>query len=407
MNAADIKGIPLNTTDILQADLNIETKDRSNLFPWKGQFSPQLVEALLTKYSNSNFRILDPFAGSGTVLYEAGLLGLEAVASEINPSAYGMASTYRFINEKPRSRFASISAFEDSLRRHFSSESQTFRSPHDESDKLHESLLELGQRVADPLAKILFEALVIRLDLFQAGLNRQKVFAVWDKLKSVVLALPFSPKPITTFNCDARSIPLPPASVDLVVTSPPYINVFNYHQQYRASAEMLGWDLLEVAKSEIGSNRKHRSNRFLTVIQYCLDLAQCLSKLASTCKTSSRMIFIVGRESRVRGVPFYNGQIVGLLAVRCVGLQLDKRQERVFKNRFGQLIYEDILHFINAGQTADEILSSARSVAHSVLEQVQPTPEIEDDLRDALSRVRQIHPSPIYSPYAALKQKAN
>ena len=63
-------------------------------------------------------------------------------------------------------------------------------------------------------------------------------------------------------------------SIDFVITSPPYINVFNYHQNYRKSVEATGFNVLEVARSEIGSNRKFRSNRFLTVIQYALDIYQ-------------------------------------------------------------------------------------------------------------------------------------
>lgn len=58
------------------------------------------------------------------------------------------------------------------------------------------------------------------------------------------------------YHGDGR-FPNPAIPFGLVLTSPPYINVYNYHQQYRASAEALGWDLLEVAKTEIGSNRKH------------------------------------------------------------------------------------------------------------------------------------------------------
>jgi adenine-specific DNA methylase len=98
MNEGNIGGLPLNTTDIPQSLLNIENKDRSNLFPWRGQFSPQLVETILDKYARSGFHVLDPFAGVGTVLYEAGLKGLRASASEINPAACRMAYTYRFIN---------------------------------------------------------------------------------------------------------------------------------------------------------------------------------------------------------------------------------------------------------------------------------------------------------------------
>ena len=41
---------------------------------------------------------LDPFLGSGTLLFEAGRVGLAAFGSEINPAAFKIAITYRLIN---------------------------------------------------------------------------------------------------------------------------------------------------------------------------------------------------------------------------------------------------------------------------------------------------------------------
>jgi 16S rRNA G966 N2-methylase RsmD len=408
MNNGNITGLPLNTTDIPQSLLNIENKDRSNLFSWRGQFSPQFIEALLDKYAGPGFELLDPFAGSGTVLYEAGLKCLSATAAEINPAAYRMACTYRLINEDEHQRHIAISHLGDALKKSFPDKLPLFIEQSEAvEDRIKETLIGLETEITNPLSRLLLDSLIIRLDLYQAGLSREKVMATWRRLKTLVSELPFSSKTITVLNCDARTLPLPDSSVDLVITSPPYINVFNYHQQYRASAEALGWNLLQVAKSEIGSNRKHRSNRFLTVIQYCLDLTQTLCKLAAVCKPSARIIFVVGRESRVRNVPFYNGQIVGLLGVQCVGFELSMRQERVFKNKFGELIYEDILHFTNPGTVYDDILSKARQVARRTLETALASApqDVSADLYDAMSRLSEIQPSPMYCPTAAFNGK--
>src|SRR5947208_12976005 len=115
--------------------------------------------------------------------------------------------------------------------------------------------------------------------------------------------MPYTKASLKFFNCDARRLPIQDGLIGLVITSPPYINVFNYHQQYRASVEALGWDLLEVARSEIGSNRKHRGNRFLTVIQYCLDMTDAILELRRVCTDGARIILVVGRESNVRKTP--------------------------------------------------------------------------------------------------------
>ena len=57
-------------------------------------------------YTKDGDFILDPFLGSGTVLHEAGRLRRPAFGVEINPAAYKMAETYRFINLKPADREA-------------------------------------------------------------------------------------------------------------------------------------------------------------------------------------------------------------------------------------------------------------------------------------------------------------
>ena len=62
------------------------------------------------------------------------------------------------------------------------------------------------------------------------------------------------------------------------------------------------------------------------------------------CKKDSRLLFIIGKESRVSGVPFYNSDIFSQLAVRSGYFNILLKQERKFKNRFGNVIYEDILH---------------------------------------------------------------
>jgi hypothetical protein len=222
-----------------------------------------------------------------------------------------------------------------------------------------------------------------------------------------LLNLPECGSPITLLNCDARRLPLREHAVGLVVTSPPYINVFNYHQQYRQSAEALGWDLLAVARSEIGANRKHRGNRFLTVTQYCLDMTDVLRELRRVCTVGARVILIVGRESNVRKTRFFNGEILATLASCCVGFPLTQRQERVFTNRFGESIYEDILHFeVTKGRSP--IAQSPAAIARQVLAEARdraPSESIED-LEDALRQVDKMRPSPLYDRRRAVSRSA-
>ena len=261
-------------------------------------------------------------------------------------------------------------------------------------------LVGLLSKVDDCFQRGLLETLITLLDFYQTDISIKKVFKVWTNLRKLVVELPFSCQPIAVFLSDAREIPLSDSSIDLVITSPPYINVFNYHQQYRASMEALNWDLLKVSRSEFGANRKHRSNRFLTVVQFCLDIAQTLSELVRICRSGARLIFVVGRESTVKGTRFFNGEIVTEVCHRTLGFNLILKQQRVFRNNFGQSIFEDILHFSPPIEhpPSEVYLEAARKVAQETLEESYSTvPEkSKKDIRLALKNISNVHASPLF-----------
>jgi SAM-dependent methyltransferase len=394
----NFNGVPLDRTTVAQELLNIGNKQRSNLFPWKGQFSPQLIEILLRTYSPMKGLVLDPFAGSGTVLHEAARLGLPVVGAEINPAACKMAQIYRLMNLPIADRKSLVNQLDEALQECLPARKPSLfnANGHATDKEVKASLVDLWEGLSDGAARSVLEALIVLVDFYQEVID-EKIYATWAKLKARVLSLPESDAPARLLNCDARRLPLLDGEVDFVVTSPPYVNVFNYHQQYRRSAEALGWDLLAVARSEIGSNRKHRQNRFLTVIQYCLDMKDVLWELRRVCKEGSRIVVVVGRESNVRKTRFFNGEIVAALASRCASFSFVSRQERVFMNRFGEQIYEDLLHF-DVRKDGHAMPEEPRPIAREVLENARKrTPEESlADLDAALSLVGEVQASPAY-----------
>ena len=396
---------PLDTSEISRSDLNITNKSRSNPLRWNGQFSPQLVQVLLSRYAMPGSVLFDPFLGSGTVLLEAGLAGLSASGTEINPAAVTLAQTYKFINVPLEMRRVHLRKIGQILQREFLQALPLFQDHGQKPDTqnaeaIKSRLIELLLAIEEHPQYQLLASLIVLLDFYQQDLSSNKVFSVWKKLSRLVLELPFSQQPIEVLHADARETPLPDSSVDLIITSPPYINVFNYHQQYRASMEALSWNLLTVAKCEIGSNRKHRGNRFLTVIQFCLDMAQTFNEMMRVCHSDSRLIFVVGRESTVRGTSFFNSEIVAEVAHRALGFDLVLKQERVFLNRFGQSIFEDILHFSPPiSDPGTLFLEPARRVAQDVLEATYPVAsgKAKEGIGSALAAIDRIRPSPMFN----------
>lgn len=378
---------------IPQEKLDIIEKNRANLFAWRGQFSPQLIETILTYYCPSNSVILDPFVGSGTVLLEASYLSLEAYGFEINPAAYIMSHTYEFINDSQK---------KEVLKNLRNIIDQEFPLRIFEVSDQVENLVDKLQNTRNMLpdrSKVLFDALVIILDVCNNKITQEFIQKKFSHLSNIITNLPYSQKPIRVGLSDARSLPLENNQIDFVVTSPPYINVFNYHQNYRQSAEILGWDLLKIAKSEIGSNRANRSNRFYTVVQYCLDMGDILKELARVSKQQARIVLIVGQESNVLGVPFYNADIIEKIGIKAKLLQKVLRQKRKFKNKFGKVIIEDIINFINLNnQVSQEVIEQiSREVAFEVLESSRLFVSSENQLclESAIAKVNNIQKTPI------------
>lgn len=199
-------------------------------------------------------------------------------------------------------------------------------------------------------------------------------------------------------NSDARNISTQyPEKTDLILTSPPYINVFNYHQNYRAVTESFGYDILGVAHSEFGSNRKNRGNRLLTVVQYCLDMESSIKSFWHTLKDNGKLVMVVGRESNVRKTPFFNSEIVEDLITKMGGFGLVGKEERSFSNKFGQMIFEDILIFEKI-KNSSPIPKNAFSIAEKHLKRavlIAPK-EVLEDFKDVFIKLNNVKPSPIF-----------
>lgn len=381
--------------EVPQKLLDIVDKTRSNVFSWRGQFSPQLIETFLEFYCLPNSIILDPFAGSGTVLLEAGKSSLIAYGCEINPAALLMSKIYEFINEPNKKDI--LNFLQQELEQEFP---LRILIGHGEKIKnLEERILKIRNKL-DRKTIILLEALIILFDLRAVEITNELIQRKFIDLSKIVENLPFSRKKIKVYFSDARYLPFEQDLIDFVITSPPYINVFNYHQNYRKSVEFLGWDILKIAKSEIGSNRANRGNRFYTVIQYCLDIANVLQEISRVSKKFARIVLIVGYESNVLGVPFYNADIIERIGTESGLYQKVLRQKRKFKNKFGKIIREDILNFSNLKNCCINIDSIVRNVALDILEQSVNLVSSKNrhNLEDAIEKVFDIGKTQVLNP---------
>lgn len=388
---------------VLEQDrLNVTNKSRANLFSWRGQFTPEFVEYLLETFASDTHVVLDPFCGSGTVLQECATKDISASGFEINPAAYAMSKFFTFANVGIEERRGLIDSFSDNLGKlsNHCEDLPLFR-PYPEYREKYKNLLDFAGDLFEQ-ASSKQETLLAALTIFRAQDTKANglITAVWNAfsaLRKSLLSLPFTNSTISVELCDARHCHTGRNSnVDMVISSPPYINVLNYHQNYRAILEILGFDILKIARSEIGSNRKNRGNRFRTVVQYCLDMELALCSVANILRKNGKLVLVLGRESRVRGIPFSNSQIVQDM-IECLGcFGKVGSYERAFVNRFGQVIKEDIL--VAERRQVTRFDENGRDIALSHLQHALAmcNKKVRSDIEDAIIAAPHIQPSPIF-----------
>ena len=131
-------------------------------------------------------------------------------------------------------------------------------------------------------------------------------------------------------------------------------------------------------------------------------MATAMQELARVLKPGARAVLVVGYESKVLGVPFHNADIVEQLAVQSGAFEVLLRQKRVFTNRFGDAIREDILNLRRDslhGQLGAAFHRGPHCVAREAL--AAASGRVSDSnrplLTDAMGRIDEITGTPIFN----------
>lgn len=155
---------------------------------------------------------------------------------------------------------------------------------------------------------------------------------------------------------DARRLPLASSTVDLIITSPPYLNAIDYLRGHRLSLIWMGYsmaDLRTVRSNSIGSERaadappseelelltkdicsRRKFSRRLrnTLLRYLIDLDQSVAEMARVLVHGGSAIVVIGNSSN-QGVFIKNSLAVERLSLKH-GLQLlERRTRRIPNNR--------------------------------------------------------------------------
>jgi hypothetical protein len=234
-------------------------------------------ELLRDSASGEPLQVLDPMAGSGTTLVTARMLGHQAIGFDTDPLAVLMSSTWC----SDASHSAVLNACARVLRGAAGWRSLPLRSAYpahaDSEDRAfvrywfdpvnRRQLAALAREIAnvtpEGVRQWLWCALSRLIVVKQAGASLAKDVAHSRPHKSfsvaplrpldhfelalakILAAAPFaeskSASPAARVSSgDARSLPLPSQSIDIVLTSPPYLNAIDYLRGHRMSLIWMG-----------------------------------------------------------------------------------------------------------------------------------------------------------------------
>jgi len=294
---------------------------------------PVTARRLVDAFAPARGLVLDPFCGSGTVLIEAMLAGRNALGTDLNPLAVMLARA-KTHPRKPEAMAAlvataqEVAAFADARRK--AKLGATRRLPQDDvSIFTPHVLLELdglraGIEKAPPEARpdlqLVFSSILVKLSAkrgdtsdeplekrvgagYPARLFVRKTEELAARFAAFAELLP-SPVPRARVVLDdaGKLAKVEERSVDVVITSPPYVATYDYLAHHELRMRWLDLDTRRLAKDELGARRHYeRMTPDEARASWERELAKFFNALARVTKPGAPVVLLIADSATPRG----------------------------------------------------------------------------------------------------------
>lgn len=301
------------------------SKERTNenlhsIHPYPAKFIPQIPRRAIEMWAPTKGLILDPFAGVGTTLLEAQLSGRKSIGIDTNPVAelVSKTKTYPYSDQDLVTLKSLVVNLESILRRaklrpDLIPEDERFLSWFDTDVvatiyKIKGIALDQEEPIRSFFLTAL-SAIIVRVSKQDSDTRYSRVEKKFrnpeeiDKIffirfrQSVASLAEIHPKPIINSNFilgDARQRGTVKAnSIDLIITSPPYLNAYDYHKYHRQRIHVIDGNPTLARQTEIGGHDKFtRPNA--NPDQFFSDLEACLVEWKRSLKPDARAFILIG-----------------------------------------------------------------------------------------------------------------
>jgi DNA modification methylase len=363
-----------------------------SLHRFPGNFIPQIPSYLIRLLSKKGDLVLDPFCGSGTTGVEALLLGRRAWQRDVNRSsimvANGKLAAITGPNVKDDLQKIVRESLLYSLTRRGIGESYAERDPELRRWLHEDTLLQLhtiwgliertdnsdSRDVLEMLfTDTLFACASTAQSLTSGGKARRHHWGwIADNVRPksqqwhdafrifrdrLVHACDVTSilKPITSRRLiansgiptikreDIRSLSLPDASVDLIVTSPPYLGMIDYTLANRLTYLWFGWPLIEDRELEMGA--RYRRNRRNAAEEYFTSIRVSCEQIARVLRPGGFCAIVIGASRKFPSATEQVLQIFSQYLQPIWGpIQRNPSRRRV-SERLGTEFYESVCVF--------------------------------------------------------------
>lgn len=358
---------------------------------YPARFIPQIPLSFVKLFSKEKETILDPFCGCGTTLVEALLNNRNSIGIDYNPLGVLISQVKTTmlskddiaLLEKNMSLLkCDLSVGNDTITNLYRSlpdnKSKRVFSHNTVKDLLHirellENLKQNENRVSSDLWKVALSSTVLSIVNGRKPLSIKNFFI--NRVNSMILELNkleryLSQKPkIVAIKGDSRNLLLKNNCIDLIVTSPPYVNALDYHRIHMHNMAWLEMDYKLFKKHEIGCHSHHIKNRFRLLSEYLGDMLRSLIEMNKVLKNNKLAILIVGNSTlefeKIESYKFLSrlSNKVGFIPIRIIKRQIDI-SKKYLKRNIGKINeeYIIILKKINESNvlSSDDIFISER-----------------------------------------------
>jgi DNA modification methylase len=135
------------------------------------------------------------------------------------------------------------------------------------------------------------------------------------------------------YNGDARRLEVETSSIDLIVTSPPYVNALDYYRAHMYNMLWLGMDFDLFRKHEIGGHSHFIMNRFRLLSEYLGDMLRSMIEMNRVLKKDKIAVIVVGNSSLeyelIESYKFFArmAEQIGLKQIKTIFRNIDKTKK--------------------------------------------------------------------------------